>query len=145
MLGTTFWILIPNDGVLDVVEASTNPLNPRRASGLDSNSNGWDDTFEPLLGGTPLQPLDRDSDGMADFMDLDSDNDGLRDYIELSPNPAIPRTLRNTDSDCDGVDDVFISALNTLKDTDRDGVPDHLDLDSDNDGISDTVESWADP
>ena len=35
---------------------------------------------------------------------------------------------------------ISISALNAL-DTDMDGVPDHCDLDSDNDGISDLVES----
>ncbi|MFC4269093.1 T9SS type B sorting domain-containing protein [Polaribacter marinivivus] len=80
---------------------------------------------------------DTDGDGIEDALDLDSDNDGIPDLLE-NANQTI--TLLNTDNNLDGLDDVFDSfTLNT--DTDNDGVPNSIDLDSDNDGIYDLVES----
>ena len=80
---------------------------------------------------------DTDGDGIEDALDLDSDNDGIPDLLE-NANQTI--TLLNTDSNLDGLDDVFDSFTLNI-DTDNDGVPNSIDLDSDNDGIYDLVES----
>lgn len=81
--------------------------------------------------------LDSDGDGIEDALDLDSDNDGVPDLFE-NANQNI--TLLNTDANLDGIDDVFDN-FTINPDTDGDGVPNSLDLDSDNDGIFDLVES----
>jgi len=84
-------------------------------------------------------PNDTDGDGIPDQLDLDSDNDGIPDSME---NQKIPKPLSNTDTNLDGLDNLFDSATSPL-DSDNDGVPNYLDLDSDNDGIYDLVESGS--
>jgi gliding motility-associated-like protein len=81
--------------------------------------------------------LDSDGDGIENMFDLDSDNDGIPDISEAS-SPKI--TLSNTDANQDGLDDAF-NGITTNIDTDKDGVPNYLDVDSDNDGIFDLVEA----
>ncbi|TDP02360.1 T9SS type B sorting domain-containing protein [Flavobacterium sp. 245] len=84
-------------------------------------------------------PKDSDGDGIPDQLDLDSDNDGVPDVIESQIKPI---ALSKTDTNLDGLDEIFdISA--TPIDTDNDGVPNYLDLDSDNDGIYDLTESGS--
>ena len=39
-------------------------------------------------------------------------------------------------------DNVELTFTEYCGDSDGDGIPNHLDLDSDNDGIADIVESW---
>ena len=58
------------------------------------------------------------------------------DGITMSTNP-VPRGI--------GLLGNFQVDVPQVRDTDGDGVPDHCDLDSDNDGISDLEESGADP
>ncbi|MBK8768818.1 MAG: tandem-95 repeat protein [Rhizobiales bacterium] len=41
------------------------------------------------------------------------------------------------------IDDVSLRQTNLVRDTDADGISDHLDIDSDNDGITDNVEAQA--
>ncbi|MDP5230970.1 MAG: T9SS type B sorting domain-containing protein [Cellulophaga sp.] len=80
---------------------------------------------------------DTDNDGIIDELDADSDNDGITDIIE---NQGENTVLSNTDTDLNGLDDVF--DLNDLPiDSDNDSVPDFYDLDSDNDGVYDLEES----
>ena len=92
---------------------------------------------------------DNDNDGVTDATDLDDDNDGILDTQETSgvnPQLASGGTLlyldaayqhpvfgRFRDVNNDGINDWF--------DTDLDGVPNHFDLDSDNDGLPDAVEA----
>ena len=92
---------------------------------------------------------DNDSDGVTDATDLDDDNDGILDTQEsggVNPQLASGGTLlyldaaylhpvfgRFRDKNNDGINDWF--------DTDLDGVPNHFDLDSDNDGLPDAVEA----
>ncbi len=93
---------------------------------------------------------DTDEDGLFDHRDLDSDDDGIGDTIEgratagYIDNPG----SAGADADEDGYldlfdsDDVnFGSDQAIIVDTDDDGTADYRDLDSDGDGISDTVES----
>ena len=79
---------------------------------------------------------DSDGDGVPNRYDLDSDNDGLSDLIEAGA----------VDRDHNGVvDDAADSSVTTyttvVPDFDRDGVPDFLDTDSDQDGRFDLVEA----
>ena len=90
--------------------------------------------------------IDSDGDGKSDDKDIDSDNDGIPDNVEaqttagyVGPNPP------TTDSDNDGLIDAYdnnavISGLIPV-DSDGDFLPDYLDLDSDNDALSDTKEA----
>ncbi|WP_397363926.1 LamG-like jellyroll fold domain-containing protein [Olleya sp. R77988] len=86
---------------------------------------------------------DYDEDSLSNIDDLDDDNDGILDTDESNGiNPS-------GDHDVDGVlnyQDADFCTLNSSGvcvnlDFDSDGIPNHLDLDSDNDGISDVLES----
>jgi hypothetical protein len=74
--------------------------------------------------------VDYNSDGINDNFDpgADSDNDGIRNFLDVNFSGFV-------DTDNDGVNDAF--------DTDKDGIPDFLDIDSDNDGIPDNIEAQA--
>ena len=95
-----------------------------------------------------LDGLDTDGDGILNENDIDDDNDGILDTIETNgkdpdadeDNDGIPnfRDISNngspyTDSNSDNVPDIY--------DSDLDGIPNHLDLDADNDGIPDNIEA----
>ena len=123
-----------SDGIVDTFDVNG-------TNGVDNNGNGLDDAVELLT------MLDTDQDGISDLYDLDSDNDGLTDAYESSG------VSFNVDANGDGIvdqftdankdgmdDDVFSTPLPDL-DTDSDGVVNHLDKDSDNDGISDLSEA----
>ncbi|WP_298763663.1 T9SS type B sorting domain-containing protein [uncultured Polaribacter sp.] len=80
--------------------------------------------------------LDSDGDGIENMLDLDSDNDGIPDIIEAS---GLEIILVGTDTNLDGLDDVFTTTNNL--DSDVDGIPNYIDIDADNDGIFDTTEA----
>lgn len=86
-------------------------------------------------------PKDSDGDNIPDQLDPDSDNDGISDSIEAQVNTTLP--LSNTDSNKNGLDNNFEPGLSPF-DNDTDGIPDYLDLDSDNDGILDSIETAID-
>ena len=83
---------------------------------------------------------DTDNDGIINRLDLDSDNDGIPDNVEAQTTQGyiVPGVF--TDTNSDGVNDVYAGGLTPVN---TDGVdnPDYLDLDSDNDGVFDIVES----
>jgi gliding motility-associated-like protein len=81
---------------------------------------------------------DSDNDGSEDAFDIDNDNDGIPDLLEATGSII---SLSNADADFDGLDDVFNNTGVLPFDTDGDGIPDFLDLDSDNDGIFDLFEA----
>ncbi|RZJ71219.1 T9SS type B sorting domain-containing protein [Flavobacterium sp.] len=85
-------------------------------------------------------PRDSDGDGIPDSQDLDSDNDSIPDFYESQG--ATFSALSGTDANLDGLDDAFPPNM-IPADTDNDGHPDYLDLDSDNNGIYDLVESGS--
>lgn len=87
---------------------------------------------------------DSDGDSVINSLDLDDDNDTIPDldeYNGLDPLqdddadfiPNYRDTDFGVDTNGDGIVDLF--------DFDNDGVPNHLDLDSDNDGILDIYEA----
>ena len=101
--------------------------------------------------------MDTDGDRIPDYLDLDSDNDGIPDLIEAGgvDIDGDGRVDDNTDLDNDGIagtyddDDNNASIITSnllvngtdAKNSDTDTIPDYLDLDADNDGISDIVEA----
>ncbi len=85
-------------------------------------------------------PKDTDNDGITDQVDMDSDNDAIPDFIESQGNTVV--ALSNIDANGDGIDDIFGNGI-TPASSDGDALPDYLDLDSDNDGIFDIIESGS--
>ncbi len=149
-----------NDGIPDV----------REVFGADANNNGIIDGFVDVngdglhdsyinAGALLLTGADGNNDGRADSWpnknldrdlrpnayDLDSDGDGIVDAIEAGGGI--------TDANLDGLADgslvngwsSSVSALSslTLRNTDSNGNPDYLDIDSDNDGIPDNIEGMS--
>jgi hypothetical protein len=109
-----------NDGIPDYVEYDDS-LSLR-----DHNTNGIPNWKDPLYPGY----VDYNSDGVNDNFDFgaDADNDGIANFYDTDFLPF-------TDANGDGVND--------RADKDQDGIPNQYDLDSDNDGIPDTVESYG--
>ncbi|MBT7045617.1 MAG: tandem-95 repeat protein, partial [Gammaproteobacteria bacterium] len=87
--------------------------------------------------------VDTDLDGIPDSLDIDSDNDGITDNVEWQEEGGyIPPT--GVDSNGDGWDDAYDPASGGIYyeqvDTDFNGFPDYIDLDSDGDGLGDLIE-----
>lgn len=144
-----------NDGITDMAESPNSSVDPSAdddGDGIlnyedadqpgftDVNTDGVDDTY------------DFDLDGVPNFLDLDSDNDGIMDVIEAGgidvDTNGIIFALTILDIDRDGLDDRVDPEIFSRPpgfplpnaDTDQDGQPNFLDLDSDNDGIPDNRE-----
>ncbi len=91
-----------------------------------------------------LVDVDSDGDGTVDRLDLDADNDGISDLTESGQDASVVDT--NNDGIVDGTvlaNGVPVQANGGQDpaDSDGDGRDDFRDLDSDNDGIVDTVEA----
>ncbi|PIB26904.1 hypothetical protein BFP77_14080 [Maribacter sp. 4U21] len=84
-----------NDGIYDIVEAGGVDTNNDGLvdSFVDTDGDGWADTFDSDNGGTALSDADTDGDGLKDRLDLDADGDGCRDVFEAG----------FTDADADGI------------------------------------------
>jgi len=109
------------DGIPDWVESNL------AAGFLDVNpANGIMDAYDAASPGF----ADNNNDFVNDIFQAegDSDNDGIANYLDAT----FPGRI---DSNADGVDDRF--------DIDLDGIINMRDLDSDNDGIPDVVETYG--
>ncbi|WP_163325346.1 T9SS type A sorting domain-containing protein [Draconibacterium mangrovi] len=98
-----------NDGITDNIEwqQEHNYVQPVN---IDANQNGWDDAYEPEMGGTCYNPVDTDRDGIPDMLDSDSDDDGSSDLFEsynLGDASKAGIQLLLSDQDNDGLDDLF--------------------------------------
>ena len=122
-------------------------LDDDTTDATDATDTDLEDTGLPLVAPTPiLVALDSDNDGVPNHIDLDSDQDGISDRVESSANYAINELtiMVVTDSNLDGLDDLYSDESSILPaDSDGDGTPNFLDLDSDNDGIFDLVEAGS--
>ncbi len=133
-----------NDGILDIYESGVT------VGGGDANNNG---AFDNAVHTTTNTPKDTDGDGVPDYLDLDADNDAIFDLYEGGgtgyTDADTDGVIDGPDADNDGIQDSAdandaafgFPSSNTPKDQDVDGVPDYRDLDSDNDGINDIIES----
>ncbi len=130
-----------NDGLTDIEESNGNDPD------VDADGDGVlalfdDDDMNASIGDVdglinPNFP-DTDSDGYANHLDQDSDNDGIPDAIEACGfGTSLLLCAQNIQPDCDGSVDTCFPPV----DTDDDGVPDYLDLDSDGDCLADVDEA----
>ncbi|MGD1843946.1 MAG: T9SS type A sorting domain-containing protein [Salibacteraceae bacterium] len=144
-----------NDGILDIVEAGGVDADGNgQVDGafVDTDDDGWSNTFDSDNGGTALSMPDTDSDGLFDYSDLDSDGDGIVDLIEAQATTGSPLLPTGNDTDEDGIDDRFdlnctpcggVTGSNIVpENTDGMGAPDYQDTDSDDDGESDFIEAY---
>lgn len=137
-----------NDGIADIIEAGglDSDGNGTVDVFVDSDNDGWADTFDPDDGGTVLVDADTDGDGFSNRLDIDSDNDGIVDNIEGQATNSAPSSPLGVDTDGDGIDDAFdidqAGNFLTLVNTDGTDEPDYLDIDSDNDGFTDFIEAY---
>jgi outer membrane protein OmpA-like peptidoglycan-associated protein len=132
-----------NDGIDDSEEGTGDIDGDGTPNYLDDSADEDGDGIPDIVEGTG----DSDGDGIADYLDPDSDNDGLPDSVES--------VVTGNDQDSDGIDDAFdvdqtggndanydgIDDDIVALDTDQDDTPDYLDIDSDDDGIPDVIES----
>ncbi|MFV5684428.1 LamG-like jellyroll fold domain-containing protein [Flavobacterium sp. GB2R13] len=91
---------------------------------------------------------DLDNDGVADMFDLDADNDGIEDVIEAGlgnlSNAKGRIDVAWVDTNGNGlIDSAESTAALPALDSDGDGIPNYIDLDSDNDSLFDVDESGA--
>jgi surface protein len=150
-----------NDGIPDIEEAGFKAYSNGKsimdrssaATWVDANANGINDFIDAMItAGTYLLP-DTDGDGVPNYRDLDSDNDSLFDVDEAN--------LLNGDGDSngdgkgDGLDTDGDGLLNLYdnsasngttarayaQDTDANGTPDYMQLDSNNDGVNDIADT----
>ncbi len=125
---------------------------------FDVNATGYDASLFPR----ELCNSDTDGDGIFNYLDLDSDGDGCSDALEAgattstTANFAFPTTGVGTNGLADALETVadngtinytstHINAISNgisyCADTDQDGIGNTDDIDDDNDGILDAVES----
>jgi large repetitive protein len=146
-----------NDGLPDVVEAGHGQADADGDGMIDCpggfGTNGLCDAVEtaPDSGSGKTPPVDTDGDGIPDFRDVDSDDDGIPDRLENgticddAPSngvcDGIDPDLDGSPGTADGKPGFGVKPYPPAPDSDGDGKPDYLDLDTDNDGIPDVVES----
>jgi len=83
---------------------------------------------------------DFDGDGIPNQLDLDSDGDGIPDNVE-GQSTAGYTAPANADSDNNGLDNAYETGGLGIPDTDGDGSPDFLDINSDDNWTNDTAEA----
>jgi len=81
---------------------------------------------------------DTDNDGVTNTLDADSDNDGIPNDTEDSGGGNALSTIGAVDINDN---ETTVARQQVSLDTDEDGIPNHLDLDSDEDGKSDLIEA----
>ena len=130
------------DGITDVREAGFTDSDWNGRIDGSIGSNGWSTTVSAM---PALNLPDTDASGRANPYDIDSDNDGIPDNIEgqTTNSYSLPS---GSDNDGDGIDNTYDN-FNGFggdgihpPDTDGDGTPDYMDLDTDNDGLADLYE-----
>ncbi len=137
--------------------------------GLDDAFDNNDSSTDPVVSrqdydkdGTNTEtPVESDGDGNPDYLDIDADSDGITDLDEAydtDGDGVADTTPTGIDTDGDGLDNAFDTFSNTTPDpvqntgaggsnvaplnSDGDGRPNHVDIDADNDGITDLDEAY---
>ena len=135
-----------NDGLADRWEVDLIDDNSDGVAdqGTDTTDNGW------LSAARSMDTTDSDQDGIKDRIDRDSDQDGFYDLYESTGFPSSLFTFDNTpDGQIDTLDQVrgfvmLVDSYADIRNSDKDDYPDHRDLDSDDDGLSDYFEGAGD-
>ena len=108
----------------------------------DTDSDGWDDAYDPDNGGIYRKLVDTDIDGVPDFLDSNSDGDEFYDIEEISLDTELQKVAPlNIDANNDGLDDLFdiIYGMQTAGNFTGSNVS---LVDEDNDGIRDWRDGW---
>ncbi|MCI0454162.1 MAG: 6-bladed beta-propeller [Candidatus Dadabacteria bacterium] len=144
------------DYFVEVFRADTDRDGLKGSFDLDSDNDGIPDSLERRLGLSEVEALaetsqiledgildDPDGDGIPNELDLDSDGDGIPDVIEARGQDEDGDGLIDdfTDEDQDGLADRLMDAPLPVPDSDEHLIPDFLDGDSDNDGVTDVREA----
>ncbi len=144
------------DGILNWFDTTDNGNggDGSTTSYVDGNGDGIPDVYDWDRDGVPNHfDKDSDNDGIVDIIEAggtDNDNDGEVDY----PTPGDASSMVDADNDglADALDDVNSGSgsgevtsgtPHPLTDTDSNGDPNYLDIDSDDDGIIDNIEGQA--
>lgn len=149
-----------SSGTINIVQKSFSCIagDPSLDSDSDGIINYKDADFCTLNAAGVCASLDKDSDGIPDFLDLDADNDGIPDIVEAGGADADGdgQVDNSADTDLDGLANVFETTDGSTSilfdpngdgtnendgDFDGDNIANWLDLDSDDDGITDVRES----
>lgn len=88
---------------------------------------------------------DTDKDGYTNDQDLDSDSDAIPDLVEAggADTDGDGKIDSFADADGDGLANIYESSSIPDTNSDADTIPNRLDVDSDNDGITDNTEAMA--
>ncbi|MCA9583436.1 MAG: DUF4215 domain-containing protein, partial [Myxococcales bacterium] len=150
------WVdLDPNDNIPGTLEFDETGTFPTGKFGFYTFSQPNDRFTLISPPGDSYCSTDQDDDDIKDRVDEDADNDGIPDSVESPGYPYGPGNDEDTDGvpdwndpdhvvgGCvgDGGDPARCLTLPIALDFDADGVPNHLDLDSDGDGLTDAFES----
>uniref|UniRef100_UPI0026131A4C T9SS type B sorting domain-containing protein n=1 Tax=uncultured Aquimarina sp. TaxID=575652 RepID=UPI0026131A4C len=150
-----------NDGIYDIVETGNGALDTDNDGQINGSvgMNGIPDTAEDGgvdgagVSGTPTDTDGNPNDG-PDYLDIDADDDGIVDNIEgqttagyIAPIVDDPLTplVDESDTDGNGVNDAYDTNGTAIDPTNTDGLadgPDYIDLNSDEDSESDTIEAY---
>lgn len=147
-----------NDGIPDAIEANGGVAPSGFDSGLgritgsdtdmDGLINSVDNSPSTAYGSgstSTLSDPDTDGDSFANRIDLDSDADGLADIVEAggTDSGGDAKVDGFSDGNSDGISDAFLISPLGIPNTDGNGNPDFMDIDSDDDGISDNREGQS--
>lgn len=156
------------DGISDIIEAGgTDPDGDGQVeyatpgepmSMIDADLDGVADAVDNVdggsgageyTGGTPWSLPNSDAFGNTDYIDIDADDDGITDNAEAQSTDGYSPPS-GVDSDGDGIDDAYdvdcqpcggiTGSPIVPANSDVDLQPDYVDLDSDGDGIPDSIE-----
>jgi hypothetical protein len=146
-----------NDGIPDIEEAgfkvysnNTSTMDKSNSSTwVDANANGMNDYIDSMNTAGTYTIANDDGDGSRNHLDLDSDNDSLFDVDEAGLSNGDGDINGDgkgdgSDTDTDGILNLYdnSTSFGTIarayaQDTDSNGTPDFLQLDSDNDDTKD--------
>ncbi len=130
-----------NDGITDTTEAQGSDVDGDGV--IDGFSDRDGDGHDDIVNATPMRTPNSDGDVMPDYKDVDSDNDGMTDLYEAggfdSDNNGVLDFF--ADENLNGLDDPLEGSPLPLPDHDADESPDYIDIDSDDDGLTDAYEA----
>ncbi len=147
-----------NDGISDLIESGQSAaLHDADNNGShddlgETYTNGVPDDANGGAGVTPVDSFDTAGDSLSDLLDLDSDDDGIPDAIEAQASATYVELDESiqvaglSGVDANGVSNGQVAAAGLFvpTDSDGDGTPDYLDLNSDDHDINHDGDSLSD-